>query len=149
MDESRSYELAYLLSPAIGDENTLAYAQKLSSVIEDHKGVVKHAEQPRKRKLAYPIKKEHSAYFGWTTFQAAPRSMATIDKKIKVQEGLLRHMITEEDEQVQMPAFRSFSGIRSPVGIPMQHVIPREAEQKDERLDLEALDKKLEEILGK
>ena len=149
MDESRSYELAYLLSPAIGEEEVLAYAQKLSALIEDTKGVIKHAEQPRKRRLAYPIKKERNAYFGWTTFQVAPSVMASIDKKIKMQDDLLRHMITEEEEVVQMPVFRSFSGARQSTGVPMEQVIPREAEKKDERLDLEALDKKMEEILGK
>ena len=149
MDESRSYELAYLLSPAIGEEGVLAYSQKLSSLIEDQKGVVKHAEQPRKRKLAYPVKKERDAYFGWTTFQLTPSTVTALDKKIKMEDQLLRHMIMEEDAEAQLPVFRSFGGIRPSSSAPIEQTIPREAEQKDEQLDLEALDKKLEEILGK
>lgn len=146
--EQKSYELAYLLSPSIPEEEILTHANKLSILIEQAKGIVKHAETPRKRKLSYPILKERNAYFGWVTFQLEPNSVAELEKNIKSQK-LLRHLIVEEDEGEMRPQhfLRTIPSKSAPVA---HEFVPQPSgESPEEKLDLEALDKKLEEILGK
>lgn len=145
--ETKNYELAYLLSPALPEEKILEYAGKMSGAIEEEKGIIRHMETPRKRRLAYPIKKEASAYFGWTTFAMAPAAVAQIEKKVKETPQLLRHLIVEEEIETRRPMLRPLSP--RPVAGQPRPIIPREAERPEEKLDLEALDKKLEEILGK
>ncbi len=145
-EDSKNYELAYLVIPSVSEEEALAAAGKLSSVLESEHGVIRHLETPKKRKLAYPIKKEKTAYFGWTTFTASPAAIAHIAKKISIDTAVLRHMIVEERVETRTPFLRPFS----PRGSSAQKAIPREAEKPgEEKLDLETLDKKLEEILGK
>ncbi len=142
--ESKNYELAYLLSPFIPEEETLTWAGKLTAVIEESRGVIRHAEPPRKKKLAYLVKKQPQAYFGWTTFRAVPDAIALLEKKLKNAENLLRHLVVEEEEMLLRPAhLRVIPSTLRP------RAIPREAEKPEEKLDLEQLDKKLEEILGK
>ena len=145
--EAKNYELAYLLSPSLPEDEVLGYAGKLSGVIEEQKGAIRHVEPPKRRKLAYPIHKEGTAYFGWTTFAAAPAAIAQIEKKVKEMPQILRHLTVEEEIETRRPIFRPLqprmaSGTANPAA-------PHEAEKPEEKLDLEALDKKLEEILGK
>lgn len=145
--DPKNYELAYLLPPSIAEEEVLAHANKLSVAIEGVKGIAKHAEIPRLRQLAYPIKKQDKAYFGWITFRMDPTAAAELDKKLRGA-NLLRYMLLQRDEIKlrERPIFRE----RAVEGTaPTAGETPREQENKEEQLDLEALDKRLEEILGK
>lgn len=147
--EQKNYELAYLLAPSLNNGEILTSEQKLSALIEQAGGVIRRKEAPKKRNLAYPIKKKTQGYFGWTTFRIASDALADLQKKIKG-ENLLRSMITEEEEETR-PLFQLRAPRRALAGIGLRTRTPREREpaKPEERLDLEALDKKLEEILGK
>lgn len=147
MDEIKNYEVSYLITSSVAEGEVLNYANKLASIIEASKGAIKYTESPKKRKLAYPVKKERGAYFGWTTFSASPQSLAAIEKGIKPEKGLLRYLIVDKTrEELQLkPVYFSIPRpvVTRPAG-------PQAAEKApEEKLDLEALDKKLEEILGK
>lgn len=144
--EAKNYEIAYLLSPSVPEEEVLTRAGKISALIEEQKGVTRHLQQPRKHRLSYAIKKERNAYFGWTTFRLMPEHIAGLEKKLKSESSLLRYLIVEEETRLKAPVFRT--PVAKP-GMPKTTAIPREAEAAKEKLDLEALDKKLEEILGK
>ena len=150
--EAKNYELAYLLSPAIPEEGVLAEAAKFAALIEEARGMVKRAETPKKRRLAYLVKKQGNGYFGWTTFSMAPAGIAALEKKIKEEKNLLRHLIVEEEIETRIPFVRPLGPRRAPAPqkSPAVAAGPAAAEAMPEiKLDLEALDKKLEEILGK
>ncbi len=144
--DAKNYEIAYLLSPSIPEEGVLTHAGKMTSVIEDAKGAIRHMEAPKRRKLSYHVKKHDTAYFGWTTFSVAPQAVKTIEKKMKDIGDVLRHVIVyEEETRVPIATLREIR--REPAGAhpPALSVSPKE----DVSLDLAALDKKLDEILGK
>lgn len=143
----KNYELAYLLSPSLSQEEVLAQVGKFTALVEESKGMIRKVEEPRKRTLSYPVKKQKSAYFGWTTFAMAQGSVGALEKKIKSQTNMLRHLLTEEEIMEMRPfMLRTIPSRPQPM---RPRPIPREAPKTEEKLDLEALDKKLEEILGK
>lgn len=145
--DTKNYEFAYLLSPSLSEEEVLSQAGKLTSLVEESKGMIRKVEEPKKRHLAYPIKKQNSAFFGWTTFSMAKEFAPALEKKLRGQEQILRYMLVEEEEITTRPfMLRTIPARPRPL---QSHPIPREAPKVDEKLDLEALDKKLEEILGK
>lgn len=142
--EVKNYEISYLLSPQIAEEQVISYAHKVVAAIEDHKGMVKYTESPKKRMLTYLVNKEKNAYFGWITFTAAADTLRAIDKRIKGVEGLMRHLIVERNmNEIKVRSLRLSR--RQPTETKTE----TETETKEEKLDLEALDKKLEEILGR
>ncbi|MDP3771914.1 MAG: 30S ribosomal protein S6 [bacterium] len=153
--EPRSYELAYLLSPSIPEEEALGHTHKLNNLIEEVKGLIQHAEQPSRYRLAYRVKKERNAYFGWTAFRCEPMQIASLEKRLQTIPELLRFMVIQQDEHKQkLRQMKPFdAAIARPAMPPRTQqqtlVILREADKTDDKLDLEALDKKLEEILGK
>ena len=142
----KNYELTYLLSPSILEGEVLTYAGKLTMLIEEAKGTVRRIEEPRKRRLASPIKKAETAYLGWTTFSSAPDHLSALEKKMKSLDYVLRYTFMEEEIE-KRPQMLHIIPSRHGTGQPRP--VPREAPKIDEKLDLEALDKKLEEILGK
>ena len=143
--DAKNYEVAYLMPPSVSEEEVLVRVEKLAKTIEEEGGTVRRAEEPKKRHLSYEIKKEWNAYFGWTSFRAAPMSLNGITKKIK-NENFLRFLIVEEEDVRTFSSFQRSIPSRSSLQPAPQ---PRETEKAEEKLDLEALDKKLEEILGK
>lgn len=150
--DAKNYELAYLLSPSLQEMEMLDYAGKISALIEEQKGAIRRVETPKKRRLAYAVKKERNAFFGWTTFAALPAAVAAIEKKAKEIPQVLRHLIVEEEIETRRPILRTFgagAGLPAPAVGQKAPEVPREKEVPAEKLDFEALDKKLEEILGK
>jgi ribosomal protein S6 len=154
--DAKNYEVSYLLSPTLAEAEVLGYTGKLSSLIEELGGTIRRAEQPRKLKLAYEIKKQENAYFGWTTFRLQPQRIAEFEKRFKGHTETLRFLILEEEIEKRKPFIRSV-GVRTAVGSPAKissHEVREPIRQtgqapEEKRLDLEALDKKLEEILGR
>ena len=144
--EPKNYEIAYLLFPSVSEEEVLIHARMVSALIEEQKGIIKHLQEPKKRKLSYAISKERNAYFGWTTFRLQPDSVAALEKKLKAEKAIMRYLLVEEETRLKAPVFRMGTG---KPGMHKSPAVPREAEKTEEKLDLEALDKKLEEILGK
>ncbi len=144
--DPKNYEISYLLSPSLTEEELLTHTARISAFIEEQKGIIKHVQQPKRQKLAYAINKEHNAYFGWTAFRTNPDTIAGLEKKLKTESSILRYLIVEGEDRIKAPVFRT------PIMRPGTHKsspVPREAEKSEEKLDLEALDKKLDEILGK
>ena len=148
--DARNYEVAYIMSLSVPEESVLTETAKLSNLIENSKGMVKYAETPKKIKLAYPIKKERVGYFGWIVFNAAPSALKNIEKELKEKKEILRHLIVlkETRETTVRPFIPAAPGAKHTQTEP-KGARPTEAETKEDRRDLEALDKKLEEILGR
>jgi len=146
MADSKNYELAYLLSSSVPEGEVLTWAGKITHAVTDAKGIVRRIEEPYLRRLGYPIQKETQAYFGWTTFTVAPEKLAEIKKVLKALGKIIRLLILEETRKTA--PVRPMR-LRTIPTAPVTRPILRETEKPEEKLDLEALDKKLEEILGK
>jgi small subunit ribosomal protein S6 len=144
--DPKPYELAYLLSPSLSEGEVALETEKVVNLIEETGGIVLHREPPKNRKLSYPIKKQRSVFFGWINFSAPPTAIASLEKKMK-NENLLRYLVVQQGPIVaKTPTLRVIPSRPSPLAT---QPVPREPEKTEEKLDLEALDKKLEEILGK
>lgn len=140
--EPKNYEIAYLVSPLVPEEDLFGEAGKITGFIQDIKGFIRHIEEPRRRALAYPINKFREAYFGWTQFFAHPAAVADLEKKLKLEPNIIRFLIVKaEERQTEQHIIRQgTTGRTAKTATP-----PAESE----KIDLGALDKRLEEILGK
>lgn len=146
--DTRNYELAYLVSPTLSEEEALAVAGKLAALIEEQKGIVSNSEKPSKRKLAYPVKKNSSAYFGWIDFFFSADRIKDLERKIRELE-LLRWIILEGDKRAASVITTTKKEAKKETAKVSSKKQAKAAVEEKEHIDLEALDKKLEEILGK
>jgi len=85
-EEKKQYTISYLVKTESGKEAVLKSLNKanVQNLVEG-----RFAEL----KLAYPIKKQTSAFFGSTTFKASPETIIKIDEQFKSIEDLLRFLI--------------------------------------------------------
>lgn len=146
--DQKNYEFAYLLRPSIPEAEVSVVVAKLATIIREHNGTIRRQEEPRKRQLAYHVKKERLAYFGWITFSAPPEVLAGLKKKLGGETEVLRSLLVEEDmTKYSLPPRRTYT----PRPTPSQAKLPARPSEETpaEKLDLDELDKKLDEILGK
>ena len=148
--EAKNYEISYLISPNVSEEQIFGMAGKITSLIQDAKGIANKVEEPKKIKLAYPINKQRSAYFGWTTFAMLPENLEEFKKKLRFEKkSIMRFLVVFIPKKVlelrKRPIYIKPKPER-PV-TPTYHPPPREIE-KQEQVDILALAKKLEELLA-
>ncbi len=143
--ETRNYEIGYLLSPQLKEDAVLPCANKITAMIEGGKGIIRHMEVPRQRRLAYLIEKQERAYFGWVTFSMPAEAILILERGLRSESEILRYTILKQDRRTEIePARFRFGGVRGATGAKA----PLRKEEPSQPLDLETLDKKLEEILG-
>jgi len=94
------YEVGYLLSPNIAEENVLSDSGKIRDIIEKNEGIFLSEGVPEMRNLTYAIKKSGrgnkqfgTAYFGWIKFEATSESEIEIKNKLDKEENVLRFLI--------------------------------------------------------
>lgn len=143
--EPKKYEIAYLISPNILEGDALGEAGKISGFLQEAKSIISHVEEPRRRRLAYPIKKSRECYFGWTRFSCNPENIAGFEKKLRLEPHIIRYLLVEAEE---IPVEMRLPRIISAPFIQQKGPKPQIEEARGE-MDIVELDKKLEEILGK
>ena len=126
----REYELSFLLKAENGRE-------ALEKAILDNGGKITYREPLKEVRLAYPIQKHETAYFGFGYFQADPIKTQEIRHEVSLRPEVIRFLI------ITPPVSRKSkeSRIQKPVA-----VTPA-IESKTPAISNEALEQKLEEIL--
>ena len=92
MDNVKSYETMFVISPALDEEATAEMVNKFKTLIETH-GTVESVEEWGKRKLAYPIDDFTEGYYVLINFQSGPDFPEELTRVYKITEGILRSMI--------------------------------------------------------
>jgi ribosomal protein S6 len=86
------YELDYLISSNLTEIEIKDFQEKIISFVQE-KGILIDAAIPKKRVLAYPVKKNNSAFFATLNFQMKPENLADFEKKLKPDSRIIRYLI--------------------------------------------------------
>lgn len=135
------YELTYIINPVSGDLDTNAVAAKVRAfIVEKLAGEVKREFIGEKKRLSYPIKKQSGGSYATVEFQAEPEKIDDLKKFLEIDNNILRHLIIVMDKKAQ---------VKRPARIkPITTALPEsEISAKGEKIKIEELDKKLEELL--
>jgi len=120
IENVKEYEMAYLLTPDISEENVESEISELKKTISENGGEVIESVAPKKRQLAYPIKKQNRAYFGLNKIKTA----------LILYKKMLRYLILNETFKPK------------PAVVPMKPL-------QDELTPIQSFEKKLESILNR
>jgi len=74
-------------------------ANNYKQLISDLKGDVSNFKDMGQRKLAYPIEKQISGYYYIMNFNATSEIITELDRRLRLDESILRHMIIRLDEE--------------------------------------------------
>lgn len=93
------YEMMFIVK-ANADEKAIANtAEGLKKVITSMKGEITDSKDLGSKELAYSIKKEKVGYYFVVDFNANADIVAELDRKARIDESVLRHMIIRLDEE--------------------------------------------------
>ena len=130
----KNYELAYLISPEVSEEELRKVQEKINSLVQNLGGVLIETNSPIKKSLAYPIRKRTRAFLAGLNFQLNPEKLETLEKELKAEEKILRYLILSPRMPKKIP--RILKKLRKRVIKPKPKV------------ELKEIEKKLDEILG-
>lgn len=135
----KSYELAFLISGNLSEEEAKQFQDKVTSLIQTEGGILADRGTILKKKLAYPIKKQIQVFLAILTFQLEPIKLFPLEKKLKLENQILRYLILIKRPVKEMPVRRK----------KVSEIAPLIEKKKREKTELKDIEKKLEEILGK
>jgi len=132
-----NYELTYLISPDLSEEELKIFPEKIDSFLQEEGGKSEGLKLPIKKRLAYPIKKKNEGYWGTLNFYLSPEKLESFEKKLKKEPKILRYLLLRE----RLPKKIEILRIRPKAKAPKV--------KKEKKVELKEIEKKLEEILGK
>jgi len=131
------YELTYLISPDLSEEEIRTLQEKINALIQAEGGVLSEVNSPVRKTLAYPVKKKWTTYLNTLSFQLDPERLESLKKKLKAESEILRYLILTKPRTKEILV----RGKKLPPIRPRKRVIKPKVELKE-------IEKKLEEILG-
>jgi small subunit ribosomal protein S6 len=91
-----NYEVMFILDPTLSEEEKKAAIEKVQGVISEH-GELGDTDVWGLRKLVYPIQKKNEGYYVVTEFKADTEFPKELDRRIKISDKIIRHMIVNKD----------------------------------------------------
>lgn len=98
------YELMYILSSAVSDNDVPGIASEVDKFITSQGGELLSSEMLGKKKLAYPIKKTRNGFYVLETFRLEGKSLQALDDKLRSMEPIIRYLVVALDEQEKRAA---------------------------------------------
>lgn len=93
------YEMMFIVKTTIEEAAVNATVENLKSVITSMKGEITDSKEMGQKKLAYAINKEITGFYYVFNFDANNKIVAELDRKAKIDENVIRHMIIRLDEE--------------------------------------------------
>ncbi len=93
------YEMMYIVKATQDADAVKKTAESVKKVVEDCKGKVSEFKELGEKKFAYAIKKEISGYYYLIQFEALKDAEAEINRKVGLDENVIRHLIVKLDEE--------------------------------------------------
>lgn len=93
----RKYEVIFIVKP-LEEEPTNAVIEKFEKLIVDNGGTIDKVDRWGKKRLAYEIEDTLDGYYCLFYITAEPPVVAEIDRVMKINDDILKHMIIKEEE---------------------------------------------------
>lgn len=95
----RDYELLYIVKTELSEEETQATIDRYNALLEKEGAEVTSVDKWGKRKLAYVINKKHrDGYYVLVNFKGESNAVNEVDRLMKIDERLIRHLITRVEK---------------------------------------------------
>lgn len=93
----KKYEVMFIAKP-VEETEVDPIVEKVTNLITKNAGTVEKVDRWGKRHLAYPVKKQNDGYYVLINFEANPTVIYEIDRVMKIQDEILKHMIVKNDK---------------------------------------------------
>lgn len=91
------YEVMVIVKPADEEPNKATF-DKIEALIARVGGTVEKVDVWGKRRLAYAVNKHTDGVYVLINFEAAPGEIKEIDRVLKIDDNVLRHLIVKHEQ---------------------------------------------------
>lgn len=91
-----NYEVMFIIDPTLEDEKKDATVETVQGIIAAD-GEVGKVDVWGMRKLAYPIQKKNEGYYVVIEFKANPTLPKELDRRMRISDNIMRHLIINKD----------------------------------------------------
>lgn len=95
----KAYELLYFVDPSCDEETRAGVMKRIDVAISTHGGAADSVEDWGKRKLAYEIDDLTEGDYTLINFHADPEDIAELDRVLRINDAVKRHMIVRRDDK--------------------------------------------------
>ena len=88
----RSYEVIFILDPALGDDGVDAAIAAASGVVTKEGGEVTEAQKWGKKRLAYEIKKRREGHYVFLRLRAPVKVVTELERHLNIAESVLKFL---------------------------------------------------------
>ena len=88
----RSYEVIFILDPALADDGVEAAVVAAKGVLVKAGGEVAEVQKWGKKRLAYDIKKRREGHYVYFRAQAPGKAVAELERHLKIAEPVLKYL---------------------------------------------------------
>ncbi len=100
----RNYEIVYIVSPEIEEENLEAVTEKITQMVVDGGGQVLRLDPWGRRKLAYPIQNFREGHYVVAQIELEPAAISDFQSKLGLAEEIIRYLVVRTEERPMEPA---------------------------------------------
>ena len=98
----RQYELVYILPPDTTEQQVAEVHQQIEAIVSRLSGHIEKTENWGRRKLAYEIARHKEGVYVLDVINGSGELMKEIDRRLRVIDQVIRHMIVRVDEEKQV-----------------------------------------------
>ncbi|MEK7560238.1 MAG: 30S ribosomal protein S6 [Patescibacteria group bacterium] len=143
------YEIGFLGHPSLLEEEAKDFHQKIKNEAQKLGALIEDEGRIEKIRLSFPIKKQLEAHLGNFKFELEPGKIEEFNSNIKAENKILRFICIKtlrfQQRQISTKPFRQPTEIKPLPNWSAVAPLPKETPAAN----IEEIDKKLEEILGK
>ncbi len=109
------YETAILFDPELPEDRRKEFLSKIEGIIASFGGEVVKQDDWGIRKLAYPIRKKHNAYYAFLVYSGRRGVVEEVERNIKIFDSVMRHLTSRVKYEIK-PAAEEPVPEESPIG---------------------------------
>lgn len=94
----RDYELVFIVSPEVAEENLPAAVGKVTQFVTAGGGTVADVQPWGKRKLAYPIRRFTEGNYFVAQLKLEPKAAKELERGLRISEEVIRHLLVRVGE---------------------------------------------------
>jgi len=102
MSTTRLYELVYLITPEASEQEVADLHTQIEQIVQRFHATLDKTENWGRRKLAYEIGHHREAIYVVETISGGGEVMKEIDRRLRVLDQVIRHLIVRVDEEIRV-----------------------------------------------
>jgi small subunit ribosomal protein S6 len=99
---NRKYELVYVVSPDATEDQVTDLHNQVDQIVQRLSGTIEKTDNWGRRRLAYVIGPHKEATYVVETINGSGELMKEIDRRLKVTDLIIRHLVVRVDEDEQI-----------------------------------------------